>query len=226
MYFSRIKLLLEATKSEGFWDMLADGYEVHRSLWSLFADGSKKSRDFLYRHEEGEKIPLFYCVSKGVPKDLGGIWGIESKEYNPVLWGGQRLAFSLRANPIVSKRDNKGRQHRHDVVMDAKRQMRQENAPMEELPMEALIVQEAGFEWFSRKCEGCGFSVKKREVKADGYQQLRFSKLHSGHKVSISTVDFEGLLTVDDTELFRKALYGGVGPAKGFGCGLLMVRRV
>jgi len=41
-----------------------------------------------------------------------------------------------------------------------------------------------------------------------------------------STVDFQGILTVTDPELFRKALYEGLGKSKAFGCGLMLVRRV
>ena len=44
--------------------------------------------------------------------------------------------------------------------------------------------------------------------------------------ICFSTLDFSGLLTVTAPEKFLSALYGGIGPAKGFGCGLLLVKRV
>ena len=46
------------------------------------------------------------------------------------------------------------------------------------------------------------------------------------HRSVSSTLDFSGLLTVTAPEKFLSALYGGIGPAKGFGCGLLLVKRV
>ena len=44
--------------------------------------------------------------------------------------------------------------------------------------------------------------------------------------ICFSTLDFSGLLTVADPEKFLSTLYGGIGPAKGFGCGLLLIKRV
>ena len=40
-----------------------------------------------------------------------------------------------------------------------------------------------------------------------------------------STVDLSGELTVLEPEIFANALYDGIGHAKAFGCGLLLVRR-
>jgi CRISPR system Cascade subunit CasE len=58
----------------------------------------------------------------------------------------------------------------------------------------------------------------------DGYIQHRFVKPKKKQMVQISTLDFTGLLTVTDPERFTTALFNGIGPAKGFGCGLMMVR--
>jgi CRISPR system Cascade subunit CasE len=38
-------------------------------------------------------------------------------------------------------------------------------------------------------------------------------------------VTFEGVLTVQDPDALVRHLENGVGPAKAFGCGMLMVRR-
>jgi CRISPR system Cascade subunit CasE len=37
----------------------------------------------------------------------------------------------------------------------------------------------------------------------------------------LSTAVFEGQLEITDTEAMRRSLTGGIGPAKGYGCGLL-----
>lgn len=44
--------------------------------------------------------------------------------------------------------------------------------------------------------------------------------------ISLSTLDFEGELSVTDPGIFLSALFKGIGPAKAFGCGLMLVRRV
>lgn len=226
MYMSRIRLQPDASENKNFWQSLGNTYQTHRLLWSLFADGPERSRDFLYRQEKSESLPTFYCVAERIPEDEGEVWQIESKRYEPILYVDQRLSFSLCANPIRTKRDDNGKQHRHDVVMNAKNQLKQQGVPKGKWPSEAEIVQEQGFEWLARKGEQYGFSVGEHEVRADGYRQERFYKAKGKHHVNISTVDFTGLLTVTDPDLFRNALYRGIGPAKGYGCGLLMVRRI
>ncbi|MCD4845713.1 MAG: type I-E CRISPR-associated protein Cas6/Cse3/CasE [Methanosarcinales archaeon] len=225
MYMSRIRLQPNASENKDFWRSMGNTYQIHRLLWSLFADDPQRSRDFLYRYENTKGLTTFYSVSERTPEDEGEVWQIKSKLYEPILHVDQRLSFSLCANPIRTKRDNNGKQHRHDVVMNAKNQLKQEGVPRGEWPSEAEIVQEQGFEWLARKGEQYGFMVGEHEVRADGYRQERFYKAKGKHQVNISTIDFTGLLTVTDPERFKDALYGGIGPAKGFGCGLLMVRR-
>ncbi len=51
-------------------------------------------------------------------------------------------------------------------------------------------------------------------------------KRNGGKQVSLSTLEFNGVLTVADPKLFLETLYEGIGPAKGFGCGLMLVRRI
>ena len=63
-------------------------------------------------------------------------------------------------------------------------------------------------------------------VRADGYRQYEFSKRAGKQPVRLSTVDFTGILVVANPSCFlQDALCRGLGPAKGFGCGLMLVRR-
>ena len=225
MYMSRIRLQPNASENKDFWRNLGNSYQIHRLLWSLFADDPQINRDFLYRCETTKGLPTIYSVSERIPEDESEMWQIESKLYEPNLHVDQRLSFSLCANPIRTKRDDNKKQHRHDVVMNAKNQLKQEGVPRVEWLSEAEIVQKQGFEWLARKGDQYGFMVGEHEVRADGYRQERFYKAKGKHQVNISTIDFTGLLTITDPERFKNALYHGIGPAKGFGCGLLMVRR-
>ena len=149
---------------------------------------------------------------------------INIKSYDPVLRSGQELSFSLRGNPIVSKRDKNGKQHRHDVVMDEKFRMKKENSGKDYDVNISEIVQQKGVEWLQKKAEASGFSIEKEQVRADGYCNHKFYKPNRKHNISFNTIDFTGVLTVTDPEMFKKVLFEGIGPAKGFGCGLLMVR--
>ena len=59
-----------------------------------------------------------------------------------------------------------------------------------------------------------------------GYRRHRHYKARGKRLIEYSTLDFAGILEVTDPERFQNTLFNGIGPAKGFGCGLLLVRRV
>ncbi|MDV2482242.1 type I-E CRISPR-associated protein Cas6/Cse3/CasE [Methanoculleus sp. Wushi-C6] len=224
MFLSRMRLRPGAAGNREFWQMVGSEYQAHHMVWDLFTDGPDRERDFLYRVEENEGMPTIYSVCEREPVNRGGMWTIETKLYDPALRTGQQLAFVLRANPVRTKCDEKGKHHRHDVVMEAKTRLKQQGRPREEWPPEPEIVQQAGFAWLAMKGEANGFSVAEGDVRADGYIQRRFRKRKGRHEISISTLDYTGILTVADPERFKAALYNGIGPAKGFGCGMMMVR--
>ncbi|WP_407356497.1 type I-E CRISPR-associated protein Cas6/Cse3/CasE [Methanolobus sp. WCC5] len=222
---SRAKLLPEAALDKSF-NNVGSSYNIHRLVWSLFSKGADDERSFLYRQESEGTVPKFYIVSKSEPRDESGLWDIDVKSYEPVLQPGQELSFSLRANPIVSKRDENGKQHRHDVVMDEKFRMKKEKSSTYDYSHVSEIVQQKGVKWLQKKAENNGFFIEEEQVRADGYRNHRFYKPTGKHNISFNTIDFTGVLTVNDPELFKKILFEGIGPAKGFGCGLLLVRPI
>ena len=224
MYLSRIRLRPDAAGKSEFWQCFGSEYQAHRQVWELFTDGPDRERDFLYRQETFGNMPMFHAVSERKPANRGGLWDIEPKIYEPILREGQRLAFVLRANPIRTKRDEEGRHKRHDVVMDIKKRLKQQGLSRASWPLEPEIVQQAGFAWLAMRGEQCGFDIRDGEVRADGYRQQRFFKQGKNEPVRFSTIDYTGLLTVIEPEAFLKVLYTGIGPAKGFGCGMMMVR--
>ena len=230
MYFSLI------TPHEGYLrqaahDMatgVADPYKLHQWLWRFFPDQDGKPRDFLFRRQEAEGAPRFYVVSRDRPVPLSAAWDVQSKPYQPLLREGQRLAFELRANPVVSKKTPDGRTLRHDVVMAAKQQLLKEHGasdwaslPEGVKPPLYELVQNTCSEWLSKRAEGCGFVVARAQ--ADAYEQHRAGKRDMG--IRFSTVDFSGELTVVDPTIFEQTLLKGIGHAKAFGCGLLLVKR-
>ena len=223
-FFYRIRLKDGASRSLGFWDAIRNPYEVHAMIWRIFSDGSRKKRDFIYRMEVQDRSPLIYAISESEPVDLDAIWEIDQKEYSPVLWAGQRLGCSLRANPVRTKRNEKGKHCRHDVVMDAKKLLLDSGCSPDARPPEAVLVQQEGYNWLESRAGRLGFSVERDLVRADGYRQHRFRKWDGSQGVAISTIDFNGVLTVTDPDRFEETLVTGVGPAKSFGCGLLLVR--
>ena len=229
MFFSRIRIKPNATTSPEFWKIATGPYQVHSMVWDLYADSEKRSRDFLYRVDNVRGKPVIYSVSQRKPVYMGNVWSVETKEYNPVIFKGQWLTFTLRANPIRTRWTNpneKGeRTHkRHDIVMDAKWVIR---AGRGSLPVQLRIVdlvQIEGARWLQEKGSKQGFQVDSNQVLCGAYRQHSFHQGAKKRQVSISTIDFNGLLEVTDPLLFRSALMNGIGPAKGFGCGMLMVK--
>ncbi len=223
MYFSMIQLRRDISPRDMASITKGDGYQIHKLVWNLFADHPDRKRDFIYRHEPVNGWPTFYTVSHRAPLDASGLWEVAPKEYRPKLRAGQRLDFMLCANPIRSKRDENKRQHRHDVIMEAKLEMKKRGDKIN-IPD---VVQEQGMRWLLDRAASHGFTASPEGIRADGYRQHSLFKGKSNQLVTFSTVDFNGVLTVTEPDVFvEKCLFDGIGPAKGFGCGLMLVRRI
>lgn len=203
-----------------------DPYEQHQALWKLF-NVSREERtnraEFLFRAEQQNGLPVFYILSRRQPRDQTGLWRVESKIYKPDIQAGDRLSFKLRVNPTVARPNAKGESSkRHDVVMDAKKRMGWKDLPEESRPSLAHVAYEAGTCWLRDREERLGCSIDSNGLHVDGYQTWR----QRGRKnIELSTLDFEGNLIIKDQAQFLEALMSGVGRAKSFGCGLLLVRR-
>lgn len=239
MYLSRVKVLSEQPNK--LIDLLqADHYQLHQLLWKLFPqDGEKKQRDFLFRRDDSGHFPLFYLLSLTEPTPLTGVLAVETKPYHPKLQTGDKLAFSLRANPVEQIKQERSESEQlahakqrkanklpekttkkrinHDVVMHLKKSLTDE----EKLDYsQAELEQQAGEKWLEERAQKNGFRVLS--VTAQGYQQHHFKN----RQIKISTLDYDGVLEVTNPELFiEQALYKGIGRSKAFGCGLLMIKR-
>ncbi len=219
-HFSRIRLQPDSVTPEQV-ARLGHGnpYRDHQLLWQLFEG---ETRDFLFRYAPNRGWPGYYVVSDQPPADAAGVWDVAIKPYQPQLAAGELLSFSLRANPVVSRRDGEGRLFRHDVVMDLRKQLEGSGTA---LPPMAERVQQAGRSWLEKRAEPNGFLVEGGALRVEGYQQHR-ARPRKGGEIRFSTLDFSGVLRVTDPERFRHTLLQGLGPAKAFGCGLLLVRRL
>jgi CRISPR system Cascade subunit CasE len=192
---------------------------AHSLVWALFADGPDRRRDFLWREvRSGE----FLILANRPPTDAHNLFDLEYKPFAPVLRPGQSLGFDLRANPVISVPANPGRRgKRHDVVMHALSTVaRNERASARE-----AAIREAGTAWLVRKGRAAGFSVDPSRLYIDSYDRVRIPR-SDARTVIFSTLTFQGVLTVEDPAQFLAAVLCGFGTAKGFGCGLMLIRRV
>jgi len=86
------------------------------------------------------------------------------------------------------------------------------------------LIQQAGLDWLEARAGKYGFSFDSGAVRVEGYLRHSVTKKAGRKKINFSTLDCTGLLTVVEPEQFKLALFHGIGPAKAFGCGLLLVR--
>ncbi len=198
-------------------------YTTHKLLWNIFPKDSDAKRDFLFRRDTQSKIPLFYIVSKRKPTN-NPIFDIVTKEYNPKLKIGQKLAFSLNANPVVVKRLNGMKKHsRHNVWVDAKKSCKDMKLNPQEI---RKVCEKRTKEWLVSRSEKHGFSVDEQNVFVDGYTKHHLYKVNNRKNVRFSSVYFEGILIVSNVDLLCKCLFEGIGKSKAFGYGLLLVKRI
>ncbi|MBF0162470.1 MAG: type I-E CRISPR-associated protein Cas6/Cse3/CasE [Magnetococcales bacterium] len=211
-WFSLIRLRNSGGAAERLARTCQEGYAMHQLIWRLFP--GEKERRFLYRTMDRGEDPACYVVSALEPQDTEEIWHVQSRPYHPRLQVGDRMTFALRANPVVARKTPGSRSVRHDVVMDAKKRAAQSNGVGD-------FVDLSGKEWLESRAVQNGFRVDS--VAVEGYRQHRLRGRNG--EIRFSTLDFEGGLTVTDQDLFRRSLWMGIGPAKGFGCGLILIKR-
>ena len=202
-------------------------YAEHQWLWRFLPAPAETPRSFLFRRRDADGLPRFYVVSDREPVPPSPYWAVQSKPYAPELAPGQWLAFELRANPVVTTRSADGQAARHDVVMQEKTRLLKERGlgrwadwTTADRPPLADLVQRCGAAWLQARCERLGVRLDLDALRAEGYVRHH----GKGGKLQIATVDFGGRLQVQDPLALRAALFAGIGHAKAFGCGLLLVR--
>ena len=208
-------------------EWMQGAYGEHQWLWKFFPAPDGSPRDFLFRRSDLGDTPRFYVVSNRQPEVIGSAWNVQSREFSPRLEVGDQLQFELRANPVVTVSTG-GKSKRHDVVMQEKKRLLQERGLAcwddwrdEDKPHLYMIARETCGRWLIERGKRLGYKLDEQSLSVEAYQQHRAKR----DSLRFSTVDFSGTLTVVDPEAFTGALFNGIGHAKAFGCGLLLVRR-
>lgn len=221
MYFSVISPA-QAHLRSAVRDLAHAPYGQHQWIWKFFREEGdppeRKDRDFIFRAHAAGEVPRYYVVSARVPVAFSDDWEVQSRAYDPLPPAGQRLSFVLCANPVVSKKDGQGKSRRHDVVMQAKK-----DKPSGQPASTPELVRQTCLAWLQARAARAGFELVGATV--DAYLQQRARKRDVEDDISFSSVEFSGELLVSDPQLFRHTLLHGLGHAKAFGCGLLLVKK-
>jgi len=193
------------------WAKSQNPYHWHNCLWQLFPHSPDAKRDFLFRIEHcaiGQSAQIL-MQSQREPNPLAVDAKLLAKrDYPLALRTGQALRFILVANPVKTYKDEEQKR------LNKKGEIRSCRVP--------LLKEEQQREWLERKLQG---SATLETVIVRQNLPLYFRKKEKPPG-KIVPVTFEGVITVDQPAQLEALIVIGVGPAKGFGCGLLSVARL
>tara|TARA_B100000902_G_scaffold194725_1_gene186031 strand:- start:83 stop:751 length:669 start_codon:yes stop_codon:yes gene_type:complete len=221
MYLSKVTMISSPQTAHELAKLQRNGvYASHQLIWQLFSSDTKRS--FLYREEMGATgMPEFYVLSKTEPQVISPIFSCVTKVFEPKLDKGQQLSFKLRVNPTVCVKGEDGKQRRHDVMMQAKYNVKDELSDAQSLKMH---MEQAAISWLNneKRLDEWGITLDFQPA-IDGYTQHKVQKKR--HQIQFSSVDYQGMLTVQYPQKFINQYAKGFGRAKGMGCGLMMIKR-
>lgn len=231
MFLSRMQL--NPARRDGR-RLLSSAQRLHAAVLASFPDpptGETGGPRVLWRlDQEGHKTWL-YVASPDRPDFLHIVdqagWPASdqtwvTKDYGPLLDrldAGQRWRFRLVANPV----------HKVRISDDEKETKRR-----------ALVGAGARERWFLDRAERCGFQVAPAASDSEAEGDLGLDLVLAGadvasfrkgdgearREVTIARTQYDGVLEVTDADRLRAALAAGIGPAKGYGCGLLTLAPV
>ncbi len=192
------------------WSKSQNPYHWHDCLWQLFPHQPDAKRDFLFRVEHlaiGQGAQILMQSQREPNSVQTGAKLLAKRDYPLTLKNGQALRFILVANPVKTAKDQEQKR------LNKKGEIRSCRVP--------LFKEEQQREWLERKFIG---AAKLETITMRPNLPLYFRKKdHPPGK--IFPVTFEGILIVDQSTQLKEMIVNGIGPAKGFGCGLLSVAR-
>jgi CRISPR system Cascade subunit CasE len=217
MHLSRFEF---NTARRGARDLLSSPHRLHGAVSKAFPHASREptaAGRILWRLDERHHQALLYIVSPHVP-DLTHIVEVagwpttntwDTRPYSPLLGrlaAGGHWAFRLTANPTRNRRtDDDARSQRFAHI---------------------TVAQQT--DWLIERSARNGFRLvtgfgNQPDVAVHRRRTWRFTR--DGATVTLAMATFEGTLEIIDPTAFRHSLTHGIGPAKGYGCGLLTLAR-
>jgi CRISPR system Cascade subunit CasE len=185
---------------------IRDTYDWHQRVWQAFGGRDGAPRDFLTRVDRLEAGYRLLIVSATPPRqpDWCPTHCFRSKTIPETFFARGRYRFSLLANPTRKVRVENP---------DGSRKKNGRRVPLSR--REDLVA------WLERKAADGGFRFDPAALRTipRGREYFHKDGAHGLH----SAVEFEGVLEVTDPARFRDTFRRGLGPAKAFGFGLLVL---
>jgi len=185
---------------------LRDCYDWHQAVWKVFPGRDGERRDFLTRLDQRRDGFRLLIVSPSEPTRPdwcpSECW--QSKPIPETYFSRRRYAFQLCAN--ATKKVTK---------------LGADGQPTKNGRRIPLTKREELLSWFSRKADEGGFAPDAESLRTFSRGREYFEK--QGMNGLHSAVEFQGILNVTDPVKFHETFTRGVGPAKAFGFGLLVI---
>lgn len=182
------------------WNYVKNPYEIHKRLWKAFPDRPDADRPFLFnlqwsRPGNNARALMLSLIKPASDKLEPGVKMLRTK---PMSFDGLKSGDILRFTLTAN--------------------------PVKRLNVERCRVpltrDDQRLAWLAKKLEDCAEIL---EAQITSTKILHFRK---GHRLGkLATVTFSGLLKVTNQHAFLDKLKTGIGPAKAFGCGLMLVGR-
>jgi len=213
MYLSRLQL---NSNNRHVWrNIIANPYKIHQMVMRGFPSHvDRKKADVLHRLDIRDRNVTLLVQSTLKPdwSTINPTYLLPADPFDPLpnpavkplnlsLQPGQILNFRLCANPTIKKarRDENGQRRNSNRV--------------------PLLKEDQQMEWLQKRAKAGGFTVLRVAISRAHKQKIWLGK--SVSPITLYTVQFDGILRVDQPDRFYRAISGGIGPSKAFGCGLL-----
>ena len=176
---------------------LTDGYVWHTAIWKAFPGRPDDARDFLFRTDKRTDGFRVLLLSEHKPTTTT-VFAWQTKEVGQPFFEHNHYRFQLKANPTM-RRSSDGRRL----------------AIYDETKLRA---------WLMRKAESAGFVIATESLEVGSPMDETF--VRDGQRGKHVAVDFAGVLHITDRTRFTSCFNTGIGSAKGFGYGLLMLQPI
>jgi CRISPR system Cascade subunit CasE len=186
---------------------IRDTYDWHQRVWQAFKGYANSTRNFLIRidrKEEAYRVLILSSIEPTKP-DWCPTGCFETKTIPEGFYSYTRYRFSLLANPTKKMR-----------VINADGN-RKKNGRRQPITQRTELI-----EWLQRKAQDGGFKINSDSISTVPRGREYFHKDNCSHGVH-NAVEFQGELSIENPLQFRQTLASGIGSAKAFGFGLLIL---
>ncbi len=183
-----------------------DSYAWHKAFWEAFPGLDGEQRKYLSRIDSTDtRYNALLLSTKRPTLPEWGEW--QTKEVADSFLTHGMYKFELRANPTVKRvvRDDDGNRKKNGNRT-------------------AICDHNELKKWINNKAEEAGFEINRDILEIS--KPIKQTFIRNGTLGKHSRVDYRGVLKVCNRELFKNAFSNGIGPAKSFSFGMLVLQPI